>query len=324
MYTPKYTLEEILYPKASPFNEGHLSVSEVHKIWYAEFGNPKGVPVIFIHGGPGAGTFENDMRFFDPEYYHIILFDQRGSGKSLPFGELKDNNTQNLIEDIDKLRKHLKVDKWFVFGGSWGSALAMLYGETYPENCHGFVLRGIYLGTKPEYEQLWYGMKDIFPEYWEEMANYIPESERDDLIKAYYKRLTSSDPKIQEEAAGYFMKYDALASYLFDSREKVSRILLDEDKLVLGCSKLFTHYSINKFFLSHDQIIKNIGKINHLPAYIIHGRYDVICRAEQAYRLHKNWPNSHLTFVQDAGHASTEIGIAKALVDATNKMKKVL
>lgn len=322
-YTSKQSLEEIFFPCIKPYKESYLKVSELHNIWYAEYGNPSGTPAIVVHGGPGAGAGDNDMRFFDPKIYRIILFDQRGAKRSEPFGEVLDNTTPNLISDMEKLRKHLAIEKWLVFGGSWGSALSMLYGQAHSDHCLGFVLRGIFLGTKAEYEQVWYGMKDIFPELWDELEKFLPESERSDLIKSYYTRFMSADPKIHMPAARCFVKYDLTSSFLMHNQGVLQKTLSD-DRLVLGLSRLFSHYCMNEFFVTPNQIIDNIKWINHLPAIMVHGRYDVVCRASSAYRLHKVWPNSELVFVQDAGHASVEPGTAKALVEATNKMAQVV
>ena len=205
-YIAKYTLEDVLYPIIKPLNEGYLKVSDLHEIYFAEYGNPKGIPVVNIHGGPGAGSSANDMRFFDPKHYRIILFDQRGAKRSKPLASIKENTTADLISDLEKLRKALKIDKWLVFGGSWGSALALAYGQTHPKQCLGFVLRGIFLGNEEEYLQVWYGMQDIFPEAWEEFNNFLPANERKDLVTSYYKRITHSDAKIHMPAARAFIK----------------------------------------------------------------------------------------------------------------------
>jgi proline iminopeptidase len=319
-YTAKYTLDEILFPKIEAHTEGRLKVSELHEIWYGEYGNPKGMPVVFLHGGPGAGCGPNDMRFFDPEFYRIILFDQRGTKRSTPFSEIKENNTQHLIADIEKLRLHLQIEKWLVFGGSWGSALAVLYGEAYPTACLGFVLRGIFLGTQEELENV-YAMNDIFPDLHDELRQFIPLEEQNDLLTAYHKRLFDIDPAIAIPAAKSFTKYDLMASFLMHSAEKVEPLLQDE-KFVLGLSRLFTHYAINHCFVEEAQIISDLPKIHHLPAIIVQGRYDIICRPKAAYKLHQDWAGSKLVLVQDAGHASIEPGVAKALVGSTEEFKR--
>jgi proline iminopeptidase len=276
--------------------------------------------VLVVHGGPGAGAGANDMRYFDPKHYRIILFDQRGAKRSLPFAEIKENTTRDLIEDMEKLRLHLKVNKWLLFGGSWGSALSVAYGEAHPTSCLGFVLRGVFLGTEEEIRQLWYGMQDTFPEEWQAMVQFLPENERSDLMKSYYARVINPDPTIHMPAAKAFIKYDMTAAFLLQDTDRLNKILEDE-KQSFGMSKLFMHYAMNKVFLAPNHILNNLYKIKHLPAIIVHGRYDVICRAKSAYLLHTNWPGSELYFIQDAGHSAFEPGITRALINATEKMK---
>ncbi len=314
------TLEEILFPSIQPYQEDYLEVTALHQLWYAQYGNPRGIPIVVIHGGPGFGCSPNDMRYFDPSYFRIILFDQRGAKRSKPFGELRKNTTQYLIEDIETLRIHLGIKKWLVFGGSWGSALAMLYGETHPKFCLGFILRGIFLGRKHEYEQVWYGMKDTFPEVWDEVQKFLPVSERKDLIGAYYKRLIDPNPKIHMPAARAFTKYDFSCALLRSDPSFLNKILEDETT-VLGLARTFTYYCKKKFFLKKDELIKNLPRIRHLPSIIVHGRYDTICRASVAYELYQKWPGSKLVFVQDAGHSALEPGIAKALIEAAETFK---
>jgi proline iminopeptidase len=321
-YRPNLSLDEILYPPLKPFNEQYVKVSDLHNIWLAEYGNPAGIPVIVLHGGPGAGCGANDMRFFDPSSYHIILFDQRGAMRSLPFGEIKENTTKDLIDDIEKLRSHLNIDQWLVFGGSWGSALAIAYGEAYPTSCLGFILRGVYLGRAYEYKQVWYGMGDIFPEAFEEYVNFLPANEQDDLITSYHDRLINPDPNIHMPAAKAFVKYDFTAACLYYNQQKIDQILMD-DKITLGLARMFAHYSKNNFFFKGNELIDNLDKITHLPALIVQGRYDVICRAKSAYDLNKYWPRSELVLVPDAGHASLDLGIARELVRASEQMKMI-
>jgi len=320
MYAPLKTLDDILFPPILPYAENHLKVSHIHSLWYAQYGNPTGVPVIVLHGGPGMGCGSNDMRYFDPTYYRIILFDQRGAHRSIPFGEVRENSSQHLISDIEALRQHLHIPKWLVFGGSWGSTLALLYGEAHPEYCLGFVLRGIFLGRKSEYQQFWYGMRDTYPESWDELQKFLPVHERKDLIHSYYKRLMNNDPQVHLPAARALMKYDLTASFLRHQPEIIEKVL-QNDILTLGTARMLAYYGEHHFFLNHNQILNNLFKIQHLPAYMVHGRYDTLCRAKTAYELHQKWPGSHLTLVQDAGHAALEPGIAQALVAATEKIK---
>jgi proline iminopeptidase len=311
---------DFFFPPLAPYNEGYLEVSAEHHLWYAEYGNRHGVPVIFIHGGPGGGTGANDMRFLDPAFYRIILLDQRGAGRSRPSAEVKNNTTEYLVSDLENLRNHLSIEQWLLFGGSWGSALALIYGETHPDRVLGFILRGIFLGTKAEYLKLWYGMGDIYPEAFAKYYRFIPAEERLDLISAYYRRLVDADPQVYMSAARSFCEYDFTCATLLDKSNLV--VQLTDDRRVLALARLFAHYSINNFFLSDDQIIKNLSKVAHLPLIIIHGRYDVICRASSAFKLYEHWPKSKLVIVQDGGHSNQEPSMVKALVEAGEEMKR--
>jgi proline iminopeptidase len=247
------------------------------------------------------------------------MFDQRGAGRSKPYGELKDNNTQESIKDIEKLRKHLGIEKWLIAGGSWGSTLALAYGEAHPESCAGFLLRGIFLGTRKNIDQVWYGLREIYPEYWDRLEEFIPENERGDLITAYHKRLTHPDPKIYRPAAKAFVEYDEIAASLLKSF-KSYKLGADD----INVARMFAHYSFNNFFLEEGQLLNNISKINHLPLVITQGRFDVICPPTSAYELHKNWPGSKLVLVRDAGHSASDEAMAKAIVEETEKFKKIL
>ena len=319
VYHPAMATEAFLWPEIEPFDEEHLSVSNLHSLWFAQYGNPRGVPVVVVHGGPGGRCGPRDMRYFDPKFYRIILFDQRGAGRSLPVAETRENNTDELINDLEKLREHLKVTRWLLFGGSWGSALSLAYGEAYPQHCLGFILRGIFLGTKDEYLKLWNNMGDIYPEEFAEYCEFLSSSERENLLESYYCRLMHSDPNVHLPAARAFYKYDQMCASLIDKAKVFENIV--NDNLVLALSRLFAHYSKHEFFLKPDQLVKNLPIIHHLPAMIVHGRYDVICRVSSAFGLHKAWPNSMLTIVQDAGHAAWEPGMTKSLVDACNQIR---
>jgi proline iminopeptidase len=305
------------------FNEGYLKVSPIHELWYAEYGNPKGVPVIVLHGGPGAGCKDNDIKFFDLAFWRVILLDQRGAKRSKPFGELRDNTTQDLIGDLEILRKSLSIDKWLVFGGSWGSALAIAYGGIYPERVLGFILRGIFLAETGENANIWYGMRDTFPEAWQTFNDFISKDEQSDLINAYYRLVMNPDPSISIPAARSFFQYDTICSFLKLSSEQL-KVFMGDDTLVLGVSRTFIHYSANNFFLKEGQLIDDIKKINHLPLIIVNGRYDAITRAKSAYRLHNLWPSSELIIVDAAGHSAMEPQIALELTNSTEKMKKLL
>lgn len=314
------SFDELLFPPIKPFEESRLAVSPPHSLWYAQYGNEKGLPVVVLHGGPGAGCGDKDMRYFDPERYRIILFDQRGAKRSRPVAELKDNTPQHLVDDMEALRTHLKIDKWLIWGGSWGTALGILYGETYPDRCLGFVLRGVFTAQEEEIRQVW-NMQDLFPEKWEKCHQFIPAAERDDLIEAYYKRLVDPDPAVHFPAAHAFLSYDLYCAFLFPQDELLRPFLEDKDVL-LPVARIFAHYCRHRYFLEKNQIWADLHKIVHLPAFFINGRYDSICRPKTAYQLHKNWPGSRLTIVSDAGHAPFEPGIAKVLVEIAEELKE--
>ncbi len=309
------------YPLTSPFDKGHLQVSSIHEIYYEQYGNPEGLPVVVVHGGPGGGCPPRFSRFFDPEFYRIILFDQRGANRSNPFGEMKENETHILVDDMEVLREHLKIDKWLLFGGSWGSTLSLAYGETYPDRCTGFILRGIFLGRCEDTKHVVYGMQKDFPEAFEEFVNFIPENERSDLIQAYYRRLMDPNPDIHMAAARTFMRYDLTCAVAFPNPEKLEKYLKD-DVMILGVARTFFHYAIHDFFFENDQqLLQDIDKIKHLPAVIIHGLHDTICRPEGALTLHKVWPNSELHLIDDGGHSSDEKLLTKALVSVMDLYK---
>lgn len=322
VYTLAQPYEDLLFPEIQPFEESYLKVSDLHSLWYAQYGNPLGAPIVVFHGGPGFGCSPIDMRYFDPTYYRIILFDQRGGKRSKPNGETQQNSTPDLIEDIEKLRKHLSIQKWFIFGGSWGSALAILYAEAFTEKCLGFILRGVFLARKADVQHTWYGMQAIYPEAWEKFQTFLPAEERADLITNYYQRLMNPDPTIHLSASRALVNYLLTCSALLPSTATIEAFL-ENETLALGISRLFTTYSINHFFIEENQLLNNLSRITHLPALIVHGRYDMLCKAKNAYDLHRNWPSSELTIVQDAGHSALEPGISKALIAASEKMKEL-
>lgn len=315
------TVEHVeLYSIYPAYQEAYLKVSERHALYYAQYGNPLGKPVIVLHGGPGAGCSPSWTDMFDPEYYRVIMLDQRGAGRSTPAADMEDNTSEKLVSDIEALRNHLGIDKWFVFGGSWGSALAILYGETHPDKLLGFVLRGIFTGREVEYVHLVYGMRKVFPEAWEEMASIIPFEEREDLIAALDKRLMDPDPKVHLPAAHAFMRYDTICGTLLPEPNLVADEALD-DAGSLSIARAFIHYAANQFFLQPNQLYDHVGAIAHLPVIIVHGRYDTICPASNAYDLYKLLPNSKLWFISNAGHFTTERPIAHALREAMDQMK---
>jgi proline iminopeptidase len=308
-----------LFPAIEPFRSGMLAVDDLHTLYWEECGNPEGVPVLFLHGGPGGGLSPKHRRFFDPAYYRIVLFDQRGAGKSTPLGEFRNNTTQLLVADIERIRAMLEIDRWLVFGGSWGSTLALAYGETHPDRCLGFVLRGIFLCTPAEIDWFINGIKWFMPEAHAAFAAPIPEAERDDLLHAYEKRLFCDDPAVYLAAAHTWGRYEGNCLFLRPDLQAVEEF--GSDTVSLGVGRLEAHYMLNNGFLEPDQLLRNIDRIRHLPAIIVQGRYDVICPPHTAYRLHQAWPQAKLHVIADAGHAALEPGTAAALVVATEQFR---
>ncbi|KQK05419.1 hypothetical protein BRADI_2g19980v3 [Brachypodium distachyon] len=281
-----------LYPHVEPYDTGRLKVSDVHTIYYEQSGNPGGHPVVFLHGGPGAGTSPGNRRFFDPEFYRIVLFDQRGAGKSTPHACLEENTTWDLVSDIEKLREHLDIPEWQVFGGSWGSTLALAYSQTHPDKVTGIVIRGIFLLRKKELD--WFyegGAATIFPDAWEPFRDFIPEDERNCFIAAYSKRLTSSDANLQIEAAKRWTMWEMMTAHLIQNHENIKRG--NDDKFSLAFARIENHYFVNKGFLPSDShLLDNVDKIRHIKAFIVQGRYDVCCPMMSAWDLHKAWPEA--------------------------------
>ncbi|UQV46169.1 prolyl aminopeptidase [Janthinobacterium lividum] len=303
-----------LFPALSPNQHGMLAVDDIHTIYWEECGNPDGIPVLFLHGGPGAGLSPQHRRFFDPQRYRVILFDQRGAGKSTPLGEWRNNTTQLLIDDIERLRAQFGIAQWLVFGGSWGSTLALAYGQAHPEACLGFVLRGIFLCTQAEIDWFIEGVRWFYPELYAEFAALIPPEEQGDLLAAYVKRILSSDPAVYWPAARAWSRFEGRRVYLMPQPEDAPNDALD-----LGVGRLESHYMANLGFFEEDQLIRNMGRIAHLPAVIVQGRYDAICPPLSAYRLRQAWPGAQLEMIPDAGHGALEHGIASALVRATER-----
>lgn len=304
-----------LYPITAPFREGFLTVSKIHTIFYATYGNPKGIPIVILHGGPGEGCCDELTQFFDLKRYYVIMLDQRGSKRSIPFASMEENTPSHSVADIETLRKHLGIEKWLVFGGSWGSTLAILYGQSHPEHCQGFILRGIFLGREQDYLHLLYGMGKLAPNGYEKFLGHIPEEEHSDLLSAYYARIIDPNPEIHMPAARAFMEFDA-ACVRFSPNPLLVENVLKNDQYIYSVTKHFLHYSINQFFLKPDQILSNMNKIKHLPAIIIHGKYDIVTLPENAYALYRKWDNSTLWMIRQGGHTSTEYSNAAALATA--------
>jgi proline iminopeptidase len=308
-----------LYPEIEPFDRATLRVSPIHTIYYEQSGNPRGKPVVFVHGGPGGGTDPKQRRFFDPNAYRIVLFDQRGCGKSTPHAELEDNTTWSLIADMEQLREHLHVEKWQVFGGSWGSTLALAYAEKHPERVSELVLRGIFLLRKQEIDWFYQrGASVMFPDAWEDYVAAIPPAERGDLLRAYYKRLVGDDPTTRARAAKAWSVWEARTSFLRESAELVAKN--EQSDYALAFARIEAHYFVNRgFFEKETQLLDDVARIRHIPGVIVQGRYDVVCPMESAWALHRAWPEADLRIVPDAGHAALEEGTLHELVTAADK-----
>ena len=308
-----------LYPEIEPFDSGMLGVSDIHTIYYERAGNPEGIPVVFLHGGPGGGLIPTYRQYFDPAKYHIVLFDQRGSGRSTPHAELRENTTWNLIKDIERLRTEFEIDKWFVFGGSWGSTLSLAYAISHPDRCLGLGLRGIFLTRRKELQWFYqYGASEIFPDFWERYRDEIPEAERGDFMTAYYKRLTSDDEATQLSAARAWSVWEGSTSKLYPDSNLMEH--WEGEHEALSLARIECHYFMNNsFFPSEDYLLENVDKIRSIPTVIVQGRYDVVCPMTSAWDLHRAFPEAEFVVVPDAGHSVSEPGIASALVQAMDR-----
>ncbi len=313
----------MLFPAINPDSQFHFRVSDLHELYVEECGNPEGIPIVFIHGGPGASCEPAHRRYFDPEKYRIILFDQRGSGKSRPHASLEQNTTQDLIADMEKIRQHLDIDAWVLFGGSWGSTLALAYAEDHPERVLGLILRGVFLCRAQDIHWFYQkGTSRLFPEAWKAFIHPIPEAERDNLVTAYYGRLTSENELERMAAAKAWSIWEGSTATL-----RPNHAVLDyfaDPHIALSIARIECHYFVNQCFFTENQLLQNVYKIKHIPGFIVHGRYDVICPIDQSFELHALWPESQLKIIPDAGHAVSESGITQALVDSTNAMLRIL
>ena len=309
-----------LFPPIEPYRTGRLRLDARHTMYWEESGNPHGVPALFLHGGPGAGATPVHRRFFDPSYWRIVIYDQRGGGRSTPLGETQDNTPAHLVADIEMLRRELGIDRWLVFGGSWGSTLALLYAETYPGNCRGLVLRGIFLARAGEIDWFLYGINTVFPEAWRAFAGFIPEGERSDLLAAYYRRLIDNDPRVHMPAARAWSLFEGACSTLLPNPETVAAF--GEDRLALGLARIEAHFFRHHLFAGDDDLVARIGRIRHLPGTIVQGRYDMVCPIRSADELARAWPEADYVIVPDAGHSAMDPGIREQLVLATERMKR--
>jgi proline iminopeptidase len=308
-----------LYPEIEPYMTGMLELDRVHTMYWEQCGNPKGAAVVFLHGGPGAGSAPAHRRFFDPRHYRIIIYDQRGAGRSRPLGELRENTTPLLVDDLERLRRHLGVERWLVFGGSWGSTLALAYATSHPSRCTGLILRGIFLCRRSEIDWFLYGVRHFFPEAWRAFASAIPQAERGDLLRAYHRRLVDPDPAIHMPAARTWSIYEGSCSTLLASPETVAYFA--GDVVALGLARIEAHYFLNDIFLPENALLGNIARIRHLRGVIVQGRYDAVCPIVTADDLHHAWPEAQYLIVPDAGHSAWEPGICAELVRAAERFK---
>jgi proline iminopeptidase len=311
-----------LYPDIEPYQSGRLQLDHRHVMYWEQSGNANGVPVLFLHGGPGAGASPGHRRYFDPAFYRTVIFDQRGAGRSTPYGELTDNDTAHLIEDIERLRQMLSIERWIVFGGSWGSTLALAYGEAHPQRCLAFVLRGIFLCREAEVNWFLYGLRHVFPEVWRRFAEAIPEAERGDLLSGYSRRLNDPDPAVHLPAARAWSTYEGACSTLLPSVDTMS--YFSSDRVALGLARIEAHYFTHRIFLPESHLLDNIGRLRGIPAVIVQGRYDMVCPPVTADDLHRAWPEAEYTLVADAGHSAWEPGIRAQLVGTMERMKRRL
>jgi len=312
-----------LYPEIEPYDSGLLKVSALHTLYFEQCGNPRGKPVVFLHGGPGAGCNAKSRRFFDPARYRIILFDQRGCGRSTPHAELTDNTIWHLVDDIERLRAHLGLERWQVFGGSWGSTLALAYAEKHPERVTDIVLRGIFLLRKQELDWFYQrGASVLYPDAWEPYLAHIPADERGDLLSAYHRRLTSEDPAVRLAAAKIWSGWEGVTSKLLPDAAFAGHY--EEDEFALAFARIEVHYFINKgFFQTDDQLLRDVSRIRHIPGVIVQGRYDVVCPMESAWALHRAWPEADLIITPDSGHSAFDAPNSRALVAATDKLASI-
>ncbi len=309
-----------LFPPIEPYRTGTLRLDARHVMYWEQSGNPLGTPALFLHGGPGAGATAVHRRFFDPEHWRIVIFDQRGAGRSTPLGETTDNSPAHLAADIERLRAALGIEKWLVFGGSWGSTLALHYAETYPACCIGLILRGIFLCRRQEIEWFLYGIRKVFPEAWRAFSGFLSEEERQDILAAYYRRLLDPDPRIHMPAARAWSIYEGACSTLLPNPETVAAF--GEDRLALGLARIEAHYFTQHLFTGEQDVIARIGAIQQLPGVIVQGRYDMVCPVRSADELARAWPEAKYVIVPDAGHSAMEPGIREQLVLATEQMKR--
>jgi proline iminopeptidase len=313
------TRDSVLFPEIDPYVSGRLAVDSLHTLYWESCGRADGAPVVFLHGGPGGGCLPHHRRYFDPSFWRIVLVDQRGAGRSTPVAELEGNTTQALVADLDRLRAHLTIDRWLIFGGSWGSTLALAYAEAHPERCLGLVLRGIFLAERAEIDWFMQGMRQIFPEAWRAFAGFLPEAERGNLLVSYYRRLVDPAPSVHLPAAHAWDRYEGACSTLLPGNDPAPKF--DSDAAALAIARIEAHYFVHDAFLQQGELLAGLPRIRHLPCTIVQGRYDIVCPPVTAERLARAWPESEYVVVPDAGHSVREPGITRELVAAVKRMQ---
>jgi proline iminopeptidase len=312
-----------LYPPIEPFSTQRLSVGGGHQLYLEQVGNPKGIPILFLHGGPGAGCESYHRCFFDPQAYRVVLFDQRGCGRSTPHASLNDNTTWDLVDDIERIRQALDIERWIVFGGSWGSTLALAYAQSHPERVIGMVLRGIFLCRDEEISWFYQsGASKVYPDYWEDYIAPIPQQERDDLLLAYHNRLTGDNELMRMAAAKAWSVWEGRTASLQPNRAVVD--FFSQPHTALSLARIECHYFVNHAFLRPNQLLEDAGKLAGIPGVIVQGRYDLICPMESAWQLHQAWEGSELMVIPDAGHSAAEPGIRQALIETTDRFAREL
>ena len=308
-----------LFPPLAPYSSGFLSVDATHNLYWEQSGNPDGIPVVLLHGGPGGGASPTHRQFFDPDHYRIVIFDQRGAGRSTPLGSIENNTTSHLVDDIETLRRHLGIDRWHVFGGSWGSTLAIAYAQEHPERCISMILRGIFLLEQNEVDWFMYGMRSLFPEAWEQFAGLLPEDEQYDLLEGYYERLTTGTPDQQMEAAIRWALYEGACSSLLPNYDTITTP--EQKNYALALARIEAHYFRNNLISVDQSLLNRIDRLRSIPATIIHGRYDVICPIQTAHKLHQLWPEADYVIVPDGGHSALDPAIRSRLIEAVEHAK---
>lgn len=310
-----------LFPPITPYSSGFLDVGDGHELYWEQSGNPDGVPVLLLHGGPGAGATPIHRQFFDPEHYRIVIFDQRGAGRSTPLGSLENNTAMHLVSDIEVLRKHLRIERWHIFGGSWGSTLALLYAKRYSQHCISMILRGVFLCEESEINWWLYGIRKVFPEAWEQFAGFFPPERHDDLLNAYYEVFTGDDENKKMQAAIRWSLYESSCSLLLPNYDTITT--LEQRVNALALAKLEAHYFKHEVIAAKDSILTKIDKVRHIPTVIIHGRYDMICPLETAHKLHQAWPEADYIIVADSGHSALDPSMRSKLISATENFKNL-